>query len=309
MDGEKQKAQAFIMRLLGNPALHTYSVLQKEEQILQFLKENARQLYPTLSSPAFFPGKDWNTIYGILRKALFGVIDTVLYKDLNRILSERIRFAFFTFIDNRDVREQTIKEQLLAFLSVLLNRPDARRDFTGPFTALQNRFAEKYLNEVFTRKSYVHFELTKVQRLRMGREEIRNFVEVTLLLKPALHLLGPDAWQSRQDPSAGMVQHQFADKVLAVLNQKLNLFPEAVLRSGVDASVSFIDNRFIEATSRIGAVLGSRCRSFRPDIKVDRGADTPDKSWFSIARLNYKYYGFDIKLLDEFYQIAAEKGW
>jgi len=309
MNGERQKAQAFVMRLLSNSALHPFTALQKEEQILQFLRANARQLYPTLSSAAFFSGKDWNSIYSLLLESLFGLIDTVLYKDLNRLLSEQLRFAFFASIDSRDVKEQVIREQLLSFLSEMLRKPDARRDFTGPYTALLHGIADKYLNEVYTRKSYVHFELTKVQRLRIGREEVRNFVEVTLLLKPSLHVMGPNARQSRQGPATGMVQNQFAEKVLEVLKKKLNLFPDHALKSGVDASVSFIENRFIEATSRIASVLGSRCRAYRPDIKVDRGADTPDKSWFSIARQNYKYYGFDIKLLDEFYQIAAEKGW
>jgi hypothetical protein len=42
---------------------------------------------------------------------------------------------------------------------------------------------------------------------------------------------------------------------------------------------------------------------------VDRGADTPDKSWFSIARRNFKFYGYDVKMIDEFYKIAAENGW
>jgi hypothetical protein len=42
---------------------------------------------------------------------------------------------------------------------------------------------------------------------------------------------------------------------------------------------------------------------------VDRGANGPDSSWFSVARRNYKYYGFDIKMLDELYRIAADNGW
>jgi hypothetical protein len=52
-----------------------------------------------------------------------------------------------------------------------------------------------------------------------------------------------------------------------------------------------------------------RCKHYKPYTKVDRGAETPDKSWFNIARRNYKYYGFDIKMLDEFYKIAAENNW
>jgi len=82
-----------------------------------------------------------------------------------------------------------------------------------------------------------------------------------------------------------------------------------VIRSGVNANVSYLENRFIEATARLAAVFSARCRAFQPNVRVDRGADTPDKSWLSIARRNYKFYGFDVKILDELYSIAAESGW
>ena len=48
---------------------------------------------------------------------------------------------------------------------------------------------------------------------------------------------------------------------------------------------------------------------FKANVKVDRGADTPDKSWFNIARKNSRFFGFDDKMLEELYKIAAENGW
>jgi hypothetical protein len=43
--------------------------------------------------------------------------------------------------------------------------------------------------------------------------------------------------------------------------------------------------------------------------KVDRGAESPDKSWFSIAKKNADYYGFDRRMLDELYMIAGDNNW
>ncbi|MFW5718164.1 MAG: hypothetical protein ACOC0E_12050, partial [Spirochaetota bacterium] len=79
--------------------------------------------------------------------------------------------------------------------------------------------------------------------------------------------------------------------------------------SGVNANVSYVENRFIEATARLAAVFSARARSYQPNVDVDRGADSPDKSWLSVARRNYRFYGFDLKLLDELYSIATENGW
>jgi hypothetical protein len=89
----------------------------------------------------------------------------------------------------------------------------------------------------------------------------------------------------------------------------LKTLPEEVLKSAVNSNVSFFENKFIEATARLTALFAARCRIYNPTVTVDRGADTPDKSWFSIARRNFKFYGYDVKMIDEFYKIAAENGW
>ena len=59
MDQERDKAEQFVGRLLGNPAIQDIGPLAREEQIQQFFKINGGQLYPTLSSAGFFPGQDW----------------------------------------------------------------------------------------------------------------------------------------------------------------------------------------------------------------------------------------------------------
>ncbi len=308
MNTESQKAQAFIGRLLQNPTLHGYSLLQQEEQIIQLLHGNAAQLAPTLSSGQFFPGKNWNQIFSLLVNSLYEVIDTRLLPDLERIATEQIDYTFFQLIRQQPVDGSVVGRQVLGVVEKFLAKPEGRRAFTGPYTAIVSGMIDRYLEEVFYRKTYIHFELTKVQRLRMGKEEVKNFVILNLLLKPVVHLLG-SVGQSQHDRATGMVQNQFAEKVLQSIKGSLKAVPEAVLQSVVHGSVSFNDNRFIEATARLAAILGTRARNYQQDIKVDRGADSPDKSWLSTARRNYKFYGFDVKMLDELYKIAAENVW
>jgi hypothetical protein len=168
------------------------------------------------------------------------------------------------------------------------------------------RLAAPYVDRIYARKSYIHFELTKVQRLRMSKDEVKSMVEATLLLKPAVHLAST---RSEADGVSGLISTQFAEKALSYLGSQLDLLPEQAIRTAVNANVSFREDRFVEATSRLAAIFASRARNYRPNVRVDRGADTPDKSWLSIARRNYKFYGFDVKMLDELYSIAGEKGW
>jgi len=42
---------------------------------------------------------------------------------------------------------------------------------------------------------------------------------------------------------------------------------------------------------------------------IDRGAESPDKSWFAVARKNADYYGFDKRMIEDLYRIARDNNW
>lgn len=306
MSSDQEKASAFISRLLANPALNPLTPLQREEQIIQFLHANAAQLAPTLGSQAFFPGKSWNQIVALLLQALMTSVDSNLLPDLKSLVGG-VQFGFVNFLRQQSAGSDKVRAQVEEFLSGVLKRMEARRSFTGAFAALRFGMVDRYLNAIWVRKSYIHFELTKVQRLKLSKDDIKALVETTLLLKPIVNIA--TAGNGQGDQVAGTVQSQFAEKVFQTAKKQLVLLPDPVIKSAVNASVSYMENRFIEATARLASVFAARCRNYQPNVRVDRGADSPDKSWLSIARRNYKFYGFDIKILDELYSIAAENGW
>ncbi len=306
---EQQKASVFIQRLLTNPTLKGLTPLQKEEQLLQFLMSNANQLYPTLSSKKFFPGKNWEQIFAILINALQGEIDKDFLPALKGVLEDRIDFKFIQFLRNQNHPYETIRQELYNFLVKLLKKMEARRAFTGPFTAVFYNSTDTYIDLIAARNEYIYFELVKVQRLKMSKEELKHMVKVSLLLRPIIHLLTTGGPGGQRDNNTGMVQSQFAEKVFQNVKGPLGYLPEEVIRSGINSNVSFTENKFIEATARLTAIFASRCRNYNPLIKEDRGADSADKSWFSIARRNYKFYGYDVKMIDELYKIAAKNNW
>ena len=280
----------------------------KEEQIAQFLRVNAGRLYPTLYSPPFFAGRNWEQIYSALTESLMVEIDAQLKPALRLAVSDTLDLSFIQFVRQQNMPQSQIKEALYEFLVDMLSYPEARRELVGPLNAIHYRYVGRYLDDVFTRNEYLHFELTKVQRLRMGKEEIRNFICTSLLLRPAYRFRGPANGEAGYS-ATGTVQTVFLEKALEMLRERLPAIPEEVLRSALYGNASFLENPKLPATSRISAVFSALCRNARPHERVDRGADTADKSWLSIARRNYRLYGYDVKLLDEFYKIAAENGW
>lgn len=307
MDPTLARAAAFINHLLSNPALNNLNPLKKEEQILQFLKTNAQSLMPTLSSPQFFPGKPWNEILRLLYTALVQETDKVLKPQLEEWIRQKISFSFVSRIQPHRIPEDQCRQQMWELVQRLLQKPEARNGLLGPVTAIMNDFVGRYLERSFDDRQYVHFELAKVQRLRLEIEDLKHMIHATLLLRPGIQLFSESG--AGEGVESVLVQPQFAATALDSMKAQLQIVPPELLRGGLYSNVSFEEDKQIDATARVAAIFSSRGKNYKPIARVDRGANTPDRSWFSITRRNFKYYGFDIKMLDEFYKIASESGW
>jgi hypothetical protein len=306
MDLENQKATQFVQRLLANPTLAPLTPLQKEEQVVQFLKANAQQLYPTLCSPAFFPGKGIQQIQQLLCQSLSQLINQDLYTILQNEIS-KIDFSFTAFFREQKTPIPHLNEACLEFQKELLNKPEARFALVGPLTALSYDVTDKYIDAIFRRREYIHLELTRAQRLKLSKENFQHYLKATLLLKNGVHLLISSEVQPGM--ASFVVQSSFVEKVYRVVKDQLKVMPEQLIQSALNSNLSFLENPLLDAPARLAAIFALRCQNFRVYQTIDRGAETPDKSWFNIARKNYKYYGFDIKFLDELYKIAGEAGW
>lgn len=307
MDPHPPQAAAFVRHLASNKSLGALGVLQKEEQILQFLELNAQALLPTLSSPQFFPGRRWNEIRSLLAEALIEHSDRQLLPQLQALVAGLLTPELLSQIHPHRVPPERCRAELLGFLERLLRKPQARRNLAGPFTAALQGLPDRYLHAAVEARQYLHFELTKVQRLTLGPEELKQVVKLTLLLRPAIHLL--TAGTAGPETAPTLVQPQFAEAALESFRPQLKLLPPALLRAAVFSNVSFLADRHLDATARLAAVFAVRARNYNPGLQIDRGASTPDRSWFNVTRRNHAFYGFDLKVLEELYKTASENGW
>ncbi|SRR6056297_647112 len=311
MSSETEKAAGFVRHLLENPALRNQTPLQKEEQLLAFLELNGRALFPTLSSNRFFPGKNWPDIRSLLCSELFKITDSALQGYLKRIVVEQIEMSFAAFLGVPKVSPEEMKTELLQLSNRVVHTANGRRALTGSFNALAYRLVEKYIDQIFQTRNYIRFEIEKVQRLKMSKEELKNMVKVSLLLRPAVYLIrgiAPEA-SGVYRKQTGSLQANIAERARESIAKGLPHFPEPVIRSGVESNISFQSNSQITATARLTLLFSNLAHDYKPDMQVDRGAVSPEKSWFSVARRNFRYMGYDIKMVDELYKIAAEQGW
>lgn len=263
MADEQITGEGFISRLLENPALTSFSPLQKEQHILNFLKQNNVQLYPTLSSSQYFPGKSRERIFIIIYESLKRVINKSLFPLLQRLIQQGLDLSFISSLQGNGGVPQEISVRIIDFLQRLLQKDIARINFIGPLTALETGISDRYIDESFARKSYLHFELTKVQKLTLSPGEIKNMVKLSLLLKTGINLLAVGGGAAAQEARATTVQSQFADKVLPVLREQLKGVPEEMLKSALQSNTSFLENADIGATARITAIFAARCSNYR----------------------------------------------
>ncbi|MBI9106845.1 MAG: hypothetical protein JEZ04_08865 [Spirochaetales bacterium] len=307
-ESDKIKASSFIQRLTANPALKSYSLLQREEQIMQFLTVNARQLFPTLSSPAFFAGRSWDEIWQVLIAVLYETTNEDLLPEIRNIIS-KIDLTFFTFLKNDSVKQESVNKMLNEMILRGLKVDQTRRVLSGALTAIKYDIVKKFIREVYRRNKYIHFELIKVERLKLGEKEAENMLSVTMLLRPLIYLFAPQGTVMKNTANGHVFLSQFTKNVAHSMIQKAPFVPEQVFLSAMNSNASFAEDRSIEATARMSNIFTAMCRNYKPEIKKDRGADTAQKSWINVARKNYRFYGYDIKMLDELYNIAADNSW
>ncbi len=309
MSVELNKAEIFVGRLWNNPSLSGLSPLQKEEQLLQFLEINSGTLEPTLTSPAFFPDYSWSRIFELLKQSLSDFANKSLSPLYEAILEKKMDFSFTVHMAHRSSSPSAVKNQLGGFLNTLSGRMNSRKELAGPLMGVGTGMIDLYMERIFKRQKYISFELRKVQRLKMSSNEVTDLVKATMLIRPSVQFFSPGGQDSGGGRNLLLVSPAFAGKVASEAGEALSFMPYAVVKAGVNSALSFQDNPYMESTARLAAVFSHRCRNMKPGIKVDRGAESSDKSWFNVARKNYKFYGFDLDMLVELHGIAAENGW
>ena len=96
-----------------------------------------------------------------------------------------------------------------------------------------------------------------------------------------------------KDAGYSALQEQYIQKVVPSVAALLPSFPAALIPAGLRSTLAVPATSGVEAVSRLTAIFALRGRALTPGLVVDRGADTPDKSWFNVNRRNARWHGLD----------------
>ena len=309
MEAQSDSLAQFVSRLFDTPALRPLPVLQKEEQALHFLRANGPQLQPVFSSLGLDVRRGWREAAGEVARAMRAEVDRLLTLELSSISATRITLSFFPAMSGGRQLPARAREELRALFQKLSQRHASRGALSGSLAAVRSELTDKYIPQITERKKYIYIEVSRVQRLTLPAADRADLVRFVLMLRPAAYLQVTPGDVEEKDAGFAPLQWQYLQKVIPGIQAMLPSFPAPLVALGIRSALAFPAAPDVEAVARVATALALRGRTLTPAMVVDRGADTPDKSWFSVTRRNARWHGLDPRMLDELYTIAAENGW
>jgi hypothetical protein len=203
------------------------------------------------------------------------------------------------------------------FYKKIITHKDVRKEFAGVSKTVKNNFLMKYLEAFRLRKGYGTLELFKDKELQ-GIDDYDHFLKICLIIRNILWIRVPVKDEKGKMTTltyegvkeAPLVKREFFKKINGIIKNQFGTLPELFIRISTNSVIDPTDaNTDVDGLSMFLKIISERAKDAAEGLKVDKGAESPDKSWFNIARRNCAYYGFDPRLLEEFYFIASEHNW
>ena len=206
------------------PALRSLSALQREEQTLQFLRQNGPQLQPLLSSMGVPAAADWKETVAHFVREIRSLADRLLDDEIRRAIDQRLQFSFYPALGTGRQPPATAREELGALCRRITNHPVGRKSLSGSLSAVLSDLTDKYIPQIWERRKYTYVEVTRVQRLSLKAEECADLLRLTLLLRPAAYLPVTPGEQLgegrvRSCPGAGRGADSFLPRLTAAGNR------------------------------------------------------------------------------------------
>jgi hypothetical protein len=299
----------FVSRLLEMPALRQLAALQKEEQALQFLRNSGPQLQAVFASLGLDLSAGWREAAAAVAQAVKAEADRLLRTEFASLIDTRLSLSFFPALAGGVQAPARAREELLALFQRTAGQPVSRSALAGSLAAAKSDLTDKYISQAWERKKYTYVEVTRVQRLSLPPAQLADLVRFSLMVRPAAYLYMTGGAAEEKDTGYSPLQEQYLQKILPALSAALPSFPPSLLQAGLRSALAYPGAGNVEAVARLTAILALRGRTLAPGMVVDRGADSPDMSWFNVNRRNARWHGFDPGMLDELYTIAAENNW
>lgn len=309
MEETASRMAEFVDRLWSSHNLGRASIIQKENNILAFLRDNQPQIQAILRRQEHFPDMDWDEVLRLFLGTLAERVIRALEARVDAAVDQTLRAELLTSFQSEgpiSIRRDDFK----SMIRNLLRGKVMRDQYAAVFDAIGGRFFSRYVPGILRTRGAIYNELVRRDRLtKLDPPLLAAYLGFVALFRP-LYFFSPG--DNDRNPSNAGSGQPFAVAVGEVehwLTEQVGQLPERLVRPGIESHLRAQDHPDQSGTARLVSIIVSRAADYDPYQKVDKGAESPDKSWFNIHRRNARYYGFDTLFLNELYGIASEEGW
>jgi hypothetical protein len=313
---DKLKFQKFINHLLSSSGIRNENLIVGESMIYAFVAQNREQLKLTFQGSSYFPHLSPEEAQKALLSELYEKVSGEILKPIYGFIDE----ANFDFLNSMPGSVKFPagyqRDTLRTFITTLFRNRDARMNFMSIYNICQYGIIERYLAEIFKRRDYLYNELVRVQKTYLEVDAYITYMKLILLVKNSVYTKVPlsDSEPDRRYSLNDSIKMpgkllQYFEMLERDLKIQLPVLNERTINFAVKSNLNESMTELEESSSRLVYILSARFHNYKPTAKIDRGAESPDKSWFAVAKKNAKLFGFDKKMLEELYRIAGDNNW
>ncbi|NPV01080.1 MAG: hypothetical protein HPY53_06840 [Brevinematales bacterium] len=314
-----EKLRSFVEQLINSGAIKNLAPHEKEEHVLAFINQNEGKLSITFSSPDFYPDMVWPDIKSELAKVLGEAITDSVREQL-KITIDSLQMEWKQKYTDFMISNELFRQQLIDFAGKLSSRYTSRMHYSNILTFMKNNVIFPFITAVYNNRRYVSNGLSKFDKIGFAKpEEAVDFLYTAMFILPIYDIMMPInmVMPGYGGPANKTVSYPETESNDALRKNFLAKLKEIIMTGFPNISPYFLDiilkvYYFAEEaenttyTSKMLKIVYNMALQWKK-VKKDRGAESFEASWLNVARVNYKFYSYDLNTVDELYKITIEE--
>lgn len=299
------KINQFLDHLLGLPAIKKDNPIGAEQQIITFIKTNLPKLEISFTKPEFFPDLPPKETIAYIIATLQKKVVEQSSNFFKKVINTEIDFSVLRKVRKRPVNEEQLKNKFIELIDEMISDPICRLQMKPVYYILELKYINKIIDLLFERKAFTYNELVRVQKCYIEANEYINYLKILLLLSQFPNY-SKENKKILINASTNEEKAQICTNSAKILVRKIPEIDITECKLAVDSNLPENLLEIWEASSRLLFILLHRFNDYDPNLKVEKGAETPDKSWYGVARKVAKDFGYSKGIVDELFLIANE---
>lgn len=318
---DRRKVVGFVNHLLKHPNIKAESPVIREGMIISFITSNLRQMMQTLGSQRFFPHISSEKVIAEILLILKQMSLQHLMPQVEDWLKSRVDFTIVEELfplrsGGRGSGHGAYRSKLMDYMNKMLAYNDVRYNFNSIVNIFNHRVLERYLPEIFKQRKFIYNEIKRVEKFDFDYDEYIEYAKMVFLVKNSVFMrvqMSTDSGNRKANINEAqrlsMSMPEFIEKLRRSIKEELPFLTNGAIVTAIKSNFKEKQTKLEDASARLFYIIGSRYQDYNHLSKIDRGAESLDKSWFNVARSNNRFYGFNDKMVGELYMIAGDNMW